>query len=52
MIYLHSFTIPIIHRDLKSLNIFLDKHNVPKIGDFGWTRLMAKNMTTKVGTFQ
>lgn len=52
MNYLHSFQVPILHRDLKSLNILLDQFLVPKIADFGWTRLMAKDMTGKVGTFQ
>ena len=52
MNYLHSFQIPIIHRDLKSLNVLLDAHLNPKISDFGWTRLMAEKMTGKIGTFQ
>jgi alpha-tubulin suppressor-like RCC1 family protein len=52
MNYLHSFPIPIIHRDLKSLNILFDAHLNPKISDFGWTRLMAEKMTGKIGTFQ
>lgn len=52
MNYLHSFQVPIIHRDLKSLNILLDQFLIPKIADFGWTRLLAEKMTGKVGTFQ
>ena len=52
MIYLHSFKIPVIHRDLKSLNILLDKHNNPKIADFGVTRLLSKKTNDKVGTIQ
>lgn len=52
MNYLHSFSVPILHRDLKSLNILLDQFLVPKIADFGWTRLLADKMTAKVGTFQ
>lgn len=50
--YLHSFSVPILHRDLKSLNVLLDQFLVPKIADFGWTRLLAEKMTAKVGTFQ
>jgi serine/threonine protein kinase len=38
--YLHSCTPPILHRDLKSLNIFLDEHLRIKIGDFGWTKTL------------
>ena len=52
MVYLHSFPIPVLHRDLKTLNVLLDENLVPKIADFGWTRLLDKNMTGKIGTFQ
>ena len=52
MNFLHSFPTPIIHRDLKSLNILIDECNRAKIGDFGWTRLKAEEMTGKIGTFQ
>ena len=45
MNYLHSFSIPIIHRDLKSLNILIDESYRAKLADFGWTRLMGKRMT-------
>lgn len=51
MHYLHAFNVPVLHRDLKSLNILIDKFKVPKIADFGWTRLLAEKMTLKVGTF-
>ena len=43
---------PILHRDLKSLNIVLDKGCNAKLADFGWTRQKAKQMTAKIGTYQ
>ena len=49
--YLHSHKI--IHRDLKSLNIFLSKTNHIKIGDFGVSKQLINNKkfaTTFVGT--
>lgn len=52
MNYLHSASIPIIHRDLKSLNILLDNCLRAKIADFGWTRLKGDRMTNRIGTFQ
>ena len=52
MNYLHTFPIPVLHRDLKSLNILMDEGFRPKIADFGWTRKMAEKMTGKIGTYQ
>lgn len=49
MNYLHGFPIPVIHRDLKSLNVLIGDNLIPKIADFGWTRLKGKGMTSKVG---
>lgn len=39
--YLHSKNI--IHRDIKSLNIFLTKDNSAKLGDFGAARRIAQD---------
>jgi hypothetical protein len=58
MQYLHNRSPPIIHRDLKSHNIFIQEtfpgHFVAKIGDWGSARAVAltgaKSMTQGVGT--
>lgn len=38
MNFLHASKPPIIHRDLKSLNILVDEHMVAKVADFGLSR--------------
>jgi hypothetical protein len=58
--YLHTRSPPIIHRDLKSHNVFIQEqsrgHYVAKIGDWGSARALAladkstKNMTKGIGT--
>lgn len=54
MNYLHLSQPAIIHRDLKSANILVDKHFGVKISDFGLSRVKALNctMTGQTGTFQ
>ena len=52
MNYLHERPKPILHRDLKSLNLLLDENNRVKLADFGWTKGLENYMTGKIGTYQ
>jgi len=52
MNYLHLFKPPIVHRDLKSPNLLVDKHYTVKIADFGLARLKTQLMTGNLGTCQ
>lgn len=45
MNYLHSHDPPILHRDLKSLNILVDNNWRAKVADFGMTRIHDANST-------
>ncbi|CAI9776196.1 unnamed protein product [Fraxinus pennsylvanica] len=48
--YLHRFNPPIVHRDLKSSNLLVDKNWAVKVGDFGLSRLKHETyLTTKTG---
>ena len=52
MNYLHEKPTPILHRDLKSLNLLLDQSRRVKLADFGWTKGLQNYMTGKIGTYQ
>ena len=42
MLYLHAHAPPIIHRDLKSPNLLVDKHWRVKVSDFNLSKLMEE----------
>lgn len=53
--YLHSRNPPIIHRDIKSANVFmsidsLEENREVKLGDFGVSRFITENAYTFIGT--
>ena len=52
MNYLHDRPTPILHRDLKSLNLLFDENRRMKLADFGWTKGLQNYMTGKIGTYQ
>ncbi|TDH69785.1 hypothetical protein CCR75_008126 [Bremia lactucae] len=54
MAYLHHFERPILHRDLKSPNLLVDKNFNIKLSDFGLARVKAhvQTMTGNCGTVQ
>ncbi|OQR99871.1 protein kinase [Achlya hypogyna] len=53
LVYLHTCSPPIIHRDLKSRNVLLDSEKGTKLGDFHSSREMDEaTLTRGVGSFQ
>ncbi|KAI9916863.1 hypothetical protein PsorP6_018115 [Peronosclerospora sorghi] len=54
MSYLHQFQLPILHRDMKSPNLLVERDFSIKISDFGLSRVKAQiqTMTGNCGTVQ
>lgn len=50
MAYLHSLDPPMIHRDLKTTNLLVDRGMNVKICDFGLSRFRSEKMMSSVGT--
>lgn len=50
MAYLHSHDPPMIHRDLKTTNLLVDRGMNVKICDFGLSRIRSDNQMSAVGT--
>lgn len=44
MLYLHTHSPPICHRDLKSSNLVVDDHWVVKVTDFGMSRILPEKI--------
>ncbi|GAB9471601.1 Tkl protein kinase [Globisporangium polare] len=52
LVYVHSFSPPLVHRDLKSRNVLLSEEMTAKLTDFGVSRYQSEQntMTAGVGT--
>lgn len=48
--YLHSLSPPVMHRDVKPLNIFLGKNLQVKLGDFGLAKEFRHEPKSKINT--
>lgn len=46
MLYLHSRSPTVLHRDLKSANLLVDKHWRAKVADFNLSRVVKASATT------
>ena len=49
MLFLHAFTPPLAHFDIKPLNILVSADNVGKLCDFGLTKPMRQTDTSPAG---
>jgi len=58
LVYLHSQSPPLVHRDLTARNVLLTSEGVAKISDFGNARILdidpqsSKSMTSRPGTLE
>ncbi|OQR90563.1 hypothetical protein THRCLA_09282, partial [Thraustotheca clavata] len=54
LVYLHTYKVPIIHRNLKSRNVLLDSTKGTKLTDFGTshTAEAGDTMATGIGSYQ
>eukprot|EP00005_Dracoamoeba_jomungandri_P003364 CAMPEP_0174255318 /NCGR_PEP_ID=MMETSP0439-20130205/4662_1 /TAXON_ID=0 /ORGANISM="Stereomyxa ramosa, Strain Chinc5" /LENGTH=1531 /DNA_ID=CAMNT_0015337449 /DNA_START=182 /DNA_END=4773 /DNA_ORIENTATION=- len=51
MFYLHSHSPPLLHMDLKSLNVLIDAHFTAKIADFGLSKQARRSGNVSIDSF-